>query len=172
MSNRMAALSREDTTPIARVLCSNAANIGKRKIWTQSEFRPGKILLWAIAPENVYIATLVNQSRRRPNIVQVWLTSVKRRRCSNEAKTRNPLKSVGVPQTRQPISAVSAPYCEDIWRRLLLFNKFFPIVDTCLSCEDIAQQNCAMVPRWRILAVFFASCIFSEPREAHFTPAF
>jgi len=31
----------------------------------------------------------------------------------------------------------------------LLFNKFFPIVDTCLSCEDIARQICAMVPRWR-----------------------
>jgi len=26
---------------------------------------------------------------------------------------------------------------------------FFPIVDTCLSCEDIARQSCAMVPRWR-----------------------
>ena len=23
---------------------------------------------------------------------------------------------------------------------ILLFNKFFPIVDTCLSCEDIARQ--------------------------------
>ena len=34
---------------------------------------------------------------------------------------------------------------------ILLFNKFvFPIVDMCLSCEDIARQSCAMVPRWRI----------------------
>jgi len=32
----------------------------------------------------------------------------------------------------------------------MLLNKFFPIVDTCLSCEDIARQNCAMVPRWRL----------------------
>jgi len=32
-----------------------------------------------------------------------------RRRCSNEAKTRNPMKFAGVPQTRQPISAVSKP---------------------------------------------------------------
>jgi len=29
--------------------------------------------------------------------------------CSNAAKMRNPLKSVGVPQTRQQISAVSGP---------------------------------------------------------------
>jgi len=46
----------------------------------------------------------------------------------------------------------------------LLFNKFFPIVDTCLSCEDIARQSCAMVPRSRFWAtflrpVFSASCV-------------
>jgi len=29
--------------------------------------------------------------------------------CSNAAKTRNPLKFAGVPQTRQQISAVSGP---------------------------------------------------------------
>ena len=34
----------------------------------------------------------------------------------------------------------------------LLLNKFFPIVDTWLSCKDIAEQSCAMVPRWRIFA--------------------
>jgi len=38
-----------------------------------------------------------------------------------------------------------------------MFN-IFPIVDTCLICEDIARQSCAMVPRWRS----FASRIFSD----------
>jgi len=37
---------------------------------------------------------------------------------------------------------------------ILLLKKFFPIVDMCLSCEDIARQSCAMVPRWRFLATF------------------
>jgi len=46
---------------------------------------------------------------------------------------------------------------------ILLFNEFFPILDTCLNSEDIAQQSCAMVPKWR----FFASCISSEPHAAH-----
>ena len=32
-----------------------------------------------------------------------------------------------------------------------MLNKFFPILDKCLSCEDIARQNCA---RWRFLATF------------------
>jgi len=40
-----------------------------------------------------------------------------------------------------------------------------------LVCEDIARQSYAMVPRWRFLATF-ASCISSEPRAAHFRPAF
>jgi len=30
---------------------------------------------------------------------KVWLTSVERRHCSNEAKTRNPFKFADVPQT-------------------------------------------------------------------------
>ena len=48
--------------------------------------------------------------------------------CSNAAKTQNPLKLVGVPQTPEPISAVSGPkftilsgHVEEV----LLLNKFF-----------------------------------------------
>ena len=36
-----------------------------------------------------------------------------------------------------------------------MFNKFFPIVDTCLSCEDTARQSCAMVPRWQFFGEFW-----------------
>ena len=36
---------------------------------------------------------------------------------SNAAKTRNPLKLAGVPQTRQQISAVSGPKFTILWRR-------------------------------------------------------
>jgi len=35
-------------------------------------------------------------------------------------------------------------------KEVSLLNKFFPIVDTCLTCEDIARQNCTMVCRWRL----------------------
>jgi len=44
---------------------------------------------------------------------------------------------------------------------MLLVNKFFPIVDTCLTVEDIARQICVMVRRWRFLAIF-ASCILAS----------
>ena len=138
---------------------------------------------------------------------KVWLTLTTRVPCSNVAKTRNPLKSAGVPQARQQISAVSrlkftilSGHVEErkgkerkevylysafivattlkalrrgshsftCKRRYWCLTSFFLIVDTCLSSEDIAQQSCAMVPKCR----FFASCISSEPRAAHFRHAF
>jgi len=72
----------------------------------------------------------------------VWLTPTTRVPCSNAAKTRNPLKFAGVPQTRQRFSAVSRPKFTILRGRMedvSTFNIFFPIVDTCLSCEDTAR---------------------------------
>jgi len=67
--------------------------------------------------------------RWRPvQLRKVWLTPTTTVPCSNTAKTRNPLKLAGVPQTRQQISAVSRPtftissgHVEEV----LLLNKFF-----------------------------------------------
>jgi len=78
--------------------------------------------------------------------------------CSNAAKTRKPLKLAGVSQTNETISAASRPKFTILYghvAEILMFNNFFPIVDTCLSCKDIVQQSCAMVPRWRIIGDFF-----------------
>ena len=71
----------------------------------------------------------------------------------------------------QPLVGRSSPYCGDMWRRYCCLTSFFLIVDTFLSCEDIARQSCAMVPKWRFFATFFASCIFCEPPAAGFRPA-
>ena len=57
----------------------------------------------------------------------------------------------------------SSPYCGGIWRTYCCLTSFFPIVDTCLSCEDIARQICAMVPRWQFLATFLRP-VFSASR--------
>ena len=89
---------------------------------------------------------------------QSWLTPTTRVPCSNAAKTPNALKFAGVPQTNERISAASGPKFTILWGHvgeILLLNKFFPIVDTCLSCKDIAGQSCAMVHRWRFLATFW-----------------
>ena len=47
----------------------------------------------------------------------------------------------------QPLVGRSSPYCGYMLRRCGCLKSFFPIVDTCLRCEDIARQSCAMVPR-------------------------
>ena len=37
---------------------------------------------------------------------------------------------------------------------ILLLSNFYPIVDTWLSCKDMARQSCAMVPRWSSFGEF------------------
>jgi len=72
---------------------------------------------------------------------KVWLTPTTRVPCSNAVKTRNPLKFAGLSQTRQQISAASRPKFTilrgHVGRHCCLTSSF-PIVDTCLICEDIA----------------------------------
>jgi len=67
---------------------------------------------------------------------KVWLTPTTIVPCSNAAKTPNPLKFAGVPQTTkqsQPLVGRSSPYYGDIWRRYCCLTKFFRIVDTCFD---------------------------------------
>jgi len=78
----------------------------------------------------------------------VWLTPTSRVPCSNAAKTRNPLKFTGCPKLTkgsQPLVGRSSPHSKDMWERYCCLT-FFPIVDTCLSCEDILADK--VVP-WR-----------------------
>ena len=69
------------------------------------------------------------ECRWRPLLnAAVWLTPTTRVPCSNAAKTQNVLKSAGVPQTNETISAASRPNFTILWGHLeeiLLLNKFF-----------------------------------------------
>jgi len=74
-----------------------------------------------------------------------------------------------VPQTNERISAASGPKFTILWghvEEISLPKDLFPIVDTCLSCEDIARQSCGMVPRWRLFGDFFRP-VFSASRAQH-----
>jgi len=105
----------------------------------------------------------------------VSLTPTTRVPCGNAAKTRNLLKLAGCPKLMkqsQPLVGRSLPYYNNMWWTYCCLTNFFPIVNTCLSCEDIARQSCAMVPRWRIFGDFFRSCISCGPCAAHFRPSF
>jgi len=112
-------------TPAAGVPCSNAANVGERKTWMHSEFYTGQNSIRGQVPP------IMNIQYTSPGEGQtwckVWLASGERRCCSNEAKTRNPLKFARVSQTPRPISAVigrSSPFCEDMWRSYCCLTNF------------------------------------------------
>ena len=80
-----------------------------------------------------------------------------------------PVEIRRVPQTPEPISAVSEPKFTILSgpvEEVLLLKKFFPTVDTCLSCEDMTRQSCAMVPRWRFWRLFLHP-VFSASRVQH-----
>jgi len=66
----------------------------------------------------------------------------------------NKLGCPKLPYRSQPLVGRSSPYCGDIWRRHCCLTNFFLIVDTCLSCKDIARQSCTMVRRWRLFGDF------------------
>jgi len=91
--------------------------------------------------------------------------------CSNAAKTQNPLKFIWVTQTPEPISAVSGPkfiiLSHFLYRRYCCLTSFFPIVNTCLSCKDMARQSCAMVPRWRFLCPVFPASRAQHVSDLH-----
>ena len=96
---------------------------------------------------------------------KVWLTPSSGMPYSNAAKTRNPLKFAGMPQTNETISAASGPKFTILWEHveeILLLNKFFAIVDVCLSCEDIARQ----IVRWSPDGNFLHP-VFSASRMRH-----
>jgi len=68
----------------------------------------------------------------------------------------------------RPLVNRISPYYQDMWRRYCCLTSFFFRLSIHALVLKTAWQSCAMVPKWW----FFASCISSEPRAAHFRPAF
>jgi len=108
--------------------------------------------MWANAPWWSPCRTYVAPSIQRR---KVWLMPIRCRAVTLPGReTRWNLQvCLKLPDGSQPLIGGSSPYCGDMWRTYRCLTSF-PIVDTCLSCEDIARQSCAMVPRWRFLASF------------------
>jgi len=83
--------------------------------------------MWANAHRD---GRLAEYRRSRLFNAAVWLKPTTRVLCSNGAKTRNPFKFAGVPQTNKKISAASGPKFTILWghvEEILLLNKFlFP----------------------------------------------
>ena len=71
---------------------------------------------------------------------KVWLTPTTSVPWNNAAKTRNPLKLPGVPQTNKTISAASGPKFTILWehvKEILLLNKFFFRLSICTLVAKI-----------------------------------
>ena len=108
------------------VPCSNAANIEERKTWTQSELCSWQNSLRGKSPRKC-VNSVPAQKMAKHRAKFGWLP-MSRRSCSNEGKTRIPLKFAGVPQQpnrSQPLVGRRSPYCEDMWRRYCCLTIFF-----------------------------------------------
>ena len=95
------------------------------------------------------------QPTRRPNMLQSlvdfrWVTSLVAAVTKPRREPRwNLLECPKLTNRSQALVGQSSPYCEDVWKRYCCLTNIFPIVDTCLICEDTARPSCAMVRRWR-----------------------
>ena len=91
-----------------------------------------------------------------PQYREVWLTPTTRVRAVTLPRPETRLNLQGCPKLAngsQPLVGRSSPCYEVIWRGYRRLTICFPIVDTCLSCEDTARQSCAIVPKWRFFCV-------------------
>jgi len=146
-------------------------------------FVPGEILLRSNSRQKCIYSP---PAQVRAKHCAVWLASVERRRCSNETKTRKPLKLTGVPQTNETISAasrLSSPYCGDMWRKYCCLTSFFSdcryvpqlgrYSPTKFFLPDMVNKRFSKLYDGDQTTIFwrlFASCISSEPRQ--YRPAF
>jgi len=64
-----------------------------------------------------------------------------------------------LPDRFQPLVGWSSLYCGDTCRRYCCLTSFFPTVNTCLNCEDIARQSCAIVPIWWLFGDFLGPAL-------------
>jgi len=133
--------------------CSNAANIGERKTWAQSEF-----CIWQNSargqepPKCIYSVPAQETAKHRAKFGWLPLSDIAAVTKPRRETSLNLLGCRKLTNRSQPLVDRSSPYREDVWGRYCCY--FFPIVDTCLSCKDTARQSCAMVRRWRIFGDF------------------
>jgi len=160
-------------TPATRVPCSNAANTGERKTWTQNEFCTWQNSVTGQESPKMYISCTIpgdGQTSCKVSLVPLSdVAAVTKSRCET---IWNLLECLKITKISQPLVGRRSPNCEDIHTgRYWCLTRFLPIVDICLSCEDIARQSCAMVRRWRIFDDILR-LVFSASRVQHVSDSF
>jgi len=120
------------------MLCNNTH-------WTAIYLRSYRqVEMWANAQRDGCPA----EHRWRPLFnAAVWLMPTTRCRTVTLPRRETHWNLQGCPKLAnrsQPLLGRSSPYYEDMWRTYRCLTSFSPIVDTCLSCEDIARQRMAI----------------------------
>jgi len=119
-------------THTAQVPWSNAANIGERRSWTQSEFCTWQNSLRGQDPPKCISVPAQETAKHRAKFgwpPLSYVGAVIKPTC----ETRwNLLGCPKLGNQSQPLVGQSSPYCEDMWRRghveeILLFNQFLQL---------------------------------------------
>ena len=153
--------------PTAQVPCSNTANIGERKTWTQIEFCSWQNSVRGQEPRKYAYTVPAKETAKHcakfgwPPLSDVGAVTKPRR------KTRwNLLGCPKLTNISQPLVGRSSPYCRDTWRRycnLTIFGRPFlngspyaigPLF-VCLSCLysdqpclSVTLVHCGQTVRW------------------------
>jgi len=86
---------------------------------------------------------------------KVWLTPTTRVPCNNAAKTRNPLKFAGVPQTRKQISAVSRPKFTILWEHVQEVSAFNKLFSDCRYTPSLWRYSPTKLCNGSEMAIFY-----------------
>jgi len=109
--------------PTARVQCSNAANTGERKTWTQSEFCTWQNSVKGQQPPKCICSVPAQETAKHlgwPSLSDVGaVTKQRRETCWNF------LGCSKLANRSQPLVSRSSPYCEDMWSRYCHLTNFF-----------------------------------------------
>ena len=145
-------------TPTARVLCSNAANTGKRKTWTQSEFCTWPNSVRGQQPQKCMCSVQAHETAKHhakcgwPPLSNIAAVTKSRR------ETRwNVLECAKLANRSQPLVGRSSPYCENMWGRYCC-STIYQIVDICFSCKGMPNRVvwwCADGDSWRFVCVLY-----------------
>jgi len=128
----------------------------------------GRPSRWALAHILVRICSVPTQETAKHRAkFSCPLSVVERRRCSNKADTRNPLKFSGMPQTGKPISAANGKKFTILQRHveeILLFNNFsFWLSTHALDVQMQPDKFVRWCPDGEFLAIF---CVLYFQRSA------
>jgi len=113
-------------TPTTRVTCNNAANIGERKTWTQSDyFAPGKIPLRGKSPRKcTYSVPAQETAKHCAKFGWFPLSDVDAVTKSRRKTPWNLLGCCKLTNRSQPLVGRSSPYCEKMLGRCCCLTTF------------------------------------------------